>query len=126
MFDKDKRKDLLEMARVGFIENLEIYVNTNDSGNISHFHIRDVVDWDKFHTCVQIGKAEYFLHGNKQDVLNAKQKSVLEDFMRSPVKLSKYAGKFKNNWELVCFMWDINNSKLEIADDVVQPDYTTL
>ena len=37
-------KELYEMARAGYIDNLEIFVNTDDSGNIAHFHIRDSND----------------------------------------------------------------------------------
>ena len=126
MFDENKRKDLMEMARVGFVSGLEIYVNTDDAGNIPHFHIRDSVDWEKFHTCVQIEKAEYFIHGNKNDLLNHKQKVALNTFMNQAPSLSKYADRFKNNWELVCFLWDINNSEMIISDDVKQPDYSKL
>ena len=123
--NKNQRKDLLEMARVGYVKNLEIYVKANDGGNIPHFHIRDAVEWDKFNTCVEIEQAEYFHHGNKQDTLNTKQKVLLDNFMRSSVG-KKYADKFKNNWDLVCFLWDLNNSNVSISDDAVQPDYTKL
>ena len=114
------------MSRIGYSEGLEIYVNTNDGGNIPHFHMRDSEDWDKFHTFIQIEQPEYFLHGNKQDTLNSKQKSALQEFMISKVKLKKYADKFTNNWELVCFLWDMNNSNISISDDAEQPDYRLL
>lgn len=120
------RTDLIEMARIGFTKDLEIYVNTNDAGTIPHFHVRDAVDWDRFHTCIQIEKPEYFLHGNKQDVLNSRQKKLLNDFMNAPVAISRYSGNFANNWELTCFLWDLNNSKVQVSDETVQPDYTLL
>ena len=57
--------------------------------------------------------------------MNTKQKVLLDNFMRSSVG-KKYADKFKNNWDLVCFLWDLNNSNVSISDDAVQPDYTKL
>ena len=118
------RSDIFGMARVGYVSNkYEIYVNTNDAGSIPHFHYRDSTDWDKFHTCICIESATYFIHGNKQDTLNSKQKQQLQEFMQSKVQLSKYADKFTNNWELVCFLWDMNNSSTTISDDVSMPNY---
>ena len=40
----EKRSLLAEMARIGFIGKkgeLEVYIRTNDPGNIPHFHVRD-------------------------------------------------------------------------------------
>ena len=114
------------MARVGFSGDLEVYVNTNDAGKIPHFHLRDSVEWEKFHTCVRIDSAEYFLHEGKEDILNSKQRKDLDRFMRSKVTLKKYKDKFDNNWELVCFLWDMNNSDVMIPDDIEQPNYLEL
>lgn len=122
-------KEVLEMARAGTVQIdgvYEVFVNTNDAGNIPHFHFRDAVDWDKFHACIKIESAEYFAHDGKDSVLNTKQKKYLEKFMREKVSISKYAAKFSNNWELVCFLWDMNNSNRLISDDIVQPDYRKL
>lgn len=128
-----KHTNIYGMARIGFIQtkkgdesNLEVYVNTDDGGNIPHFHIRDANDWDEFHSCVRLDKAEYFLHEGKAAVLNSKQRKLLQKFMTSTVKDAKYGKGFKNNWELTCFLWNINNSKIIINNDVEQPDYTEL
>lgn len=117
------------MSRVGFLQtkkgdesNLEVYVNTDDGGNIPHFHIRDTHNWNEFHSCIRLDKAEYFLHEGKEDVLSSKQKKILQKFMKSKVTNIKYASRFENNWELACFLWDINNSDKEVKD-VEQPDY---
>ena len=123
---KASKQDIEGMSRIGYSGHLEIYINTNDAGKIPHFHIRQKDDWQSFHSCVRIDKPEYFLHAGKEDVLNAKQKRELQEFMSSPVTLSRYADKFTNNWELACFLWDINNSDVEIGLDVEQPDYTLL
>jgi hypothetical protein len=119
-------QDVYGMARVGFIDEYEIYVNTDDGGAIPHFHYRLENEWDKFHTCICIETSEYFHHNNKQNILNSKQKKSLDQFMKSAVQISKYADKFSNNWQLVCFLWDLNNSNVEISKKAKQPDYTKL
>ena len=130
---RDKSTDVFGMARVGFIQtkkgdesNLEVYVNTDDGGNIPHFHIRDTNDWSKFHSCIRLDEAEYFLHEGKEATLNSKQRKLLQQFMTSSVTNSRYKSKFENNWELACFLWDINNSNEETDEFVKQPDYTKL
>lgn len=115
------------MARIGFTsDRYEIYVNTNDGGKIPHFHYRDANDWNKFHTCIRIDRPEYFHHDGKSDVLNSKQKRALQKFMKSKVSLNRYKDKFSNNWELICLMWDINNSDIQIDDIIQQPNYIKL
>lgn len=114
------------IARVGYVDDVyEVYVNTNDEGNIPHFHFTDAKEWDKFHTCICIDKAAYFHHTGKEDVLNSSLRKSLQKFMTSPVKLKKLKDKFTSNWELVCSMWDLNNSSMEL-DDIKQPDYREL
>lgn len=123
-------QDIYGMARVGKVQHrgttYEIYVNSDDGGNIPHFHFRDMTDWDTFHTCIEIAQPRYFHHTGKEDVLNSRLKKMLNDFMKAPVNISRYKDKFKNNWELVCFLWDINNSDMELSEDIVQPDYRNL
>lgn len=120
------KQDILGMSRVGFANKYEIYVNTNDAGKVPHFHMRDKSNWDEFHTCIRLDRPEYFLHEGKNDILNAGQRKQLDRFMRSNVIISKYKDKFKNNWELACFLWDMNNSDIVISDDATMPDYRLL
>lgn len=120
-------QDIEAMARVGFTsDKYEVYVNTNDGGKIPHFHYRDANDWNRFHTCIRIDRLEYFHHEGETDVLNSKQKRALQRFMKSKVSLNRYKDKFRNNWELICFMWDINNSDVQIDDSIQQPNYVEL
>ena len=120
---------LTEMARVGFLDELEICVYTDDPGNIPHVHIRDVATRGKlFDACVKLEYPEYFDHGCHTDTLNAKQKRQLDEFMNAvPAK-----GVFKTNYEKAVYMWNDNNSakdvEFEYYDDgrVIVPDYTTL
>ncbi len=116
-------KDFTEIARVGITDDdYEIYVNANDPGKIPHFHYRKANDWAAFHTCIKIEKAEYFHHGNKQDVLNSKQKKELVEFLKDKPKSKRY----ETNWDLLVEMWNLNNSDVEINEDVEMPDYRNL
>ena len=65
---------LEEMARIGYIDNLEILIWTDDPGNIPHFHIRDrSTKGQEFNCCIRIDKPEYFIHTGKENKLNSKQ-----------------------------------------------------
>lgn len=122
------------MSRVGTIgmrgSTYEIFVCTNDPGKIPHFHLRDVDDWSRFHTCIRIDKAEYFHHGSKQDMLNNKEKKQLDQFMKSTTKKKIHRPGadplILTNWEYICILWDDNNSDVELPDDIIQPDYSKL
>jgi hypothetical protein len=120
---------LTEMDRVGFLDELEICVYTDDPGNVPHVHIRDVATRGKlFDACVKLEYPEYFDHGCHTDTLNSKQKRELDEFMNSaPAK-----GVFKTNYEKAVYMWNDNNSNKDVGfeyyDDgrVIVPDYTTI
>lgn len=121
MSDKHNYQDLLEMARVGFTDDqYEIYVNTDDSGKIPHFHYRKKNEWDKFHTCIKIEKAEYFLHGGKNDKLNSRQKKELIIF------LNKKTNRNMRNWDHIVDMWNMNNSDVLVDESTKMPNYNNL
>ena len=137
MFDKDPneylfenlqkmhktQQELLEMARVGFTDDdYEVYVNTDDPGKIPHFHYRKKNDWNKFHTCIKIEKPEYFIHGNKDGILNNKQKKALINFLKSKPNNKRY----NTNWEVLVDLWNFNNSDVEVDEDLEMPDYKNL
>lgn len=117
------QEPLYEMARIGFTnDSYEVYVNTDDPGDIPHFHYRKKTTWEG-HTCIRLDKPEYFKHGNKQATLNAKQKKELIEFLNSkPIKTNRY----DTNWEYLLDTWNINNSNVEISTDTKMPDYTKL
>lgn len=113
---------LEEMARLGFINDLEIYVRTDDPGKIPHFHICDrETKGQKFHTCVQISKCAYFKHTGKEDTLNSKQRKDLVEFLGKIHKSKKFS-----NWEYLIAIWNDNNSDVEVPVDCQMPDYTKL
>lgn len=115
---------LLEMARVGFIDDkYEVYIHTDDPGNIPHFHIWDTATrGNRFHTCIEITSPRYFNHTGKEDVLNSSMRKELMDFLRSKPKNKRYS----SNWEYLVSMWNDNNSKVEVDEDQPLPDYTRL
>lgn len=120
------KEDIFGTTRVGYLYDcFQIFVDTDDCSNIPHFHYKDSVGWSTFHTCICIESATYFHHDGKEDVLNSKQRRELQEFMESPISLNRYKEKFSNNWELVCFLWNLNNSNVEVSD-CEQPDYTLL
>lgn len=123
MYDDGTMKDYTEMARIGITSNdYEIYINVDDTGIKPHFHYRKVNDWHAFHTCIMIEKPDYFHHGNKQDILNSKQKKELIEFLNSKSKNKRY----ESNWEYLVSMWNDNNSDVIIDESMEIPDYKQL
>lgn len=112
---------LNEMARIGYIDNLEIYIRTDDAGMIPHFHICDTATEGRdFHTCVRLDKPEYFHHTSKTDVLNSKQRKELVKFLQLKNK------RGISNWETVIDLWNMNNSNLSIEEDTPMPNYLNM
>lgn len=121
--DNNLTVKLNEMARVGFIDEYEIYIHTDDPGNIPHFHIWDKeTKGNKFHSCIRIDQAIYFHHTGKEDKLNSKDRKNLVNFLQSSPKNKRY----NTNWELLIDMWNLNNSNIEIPEDQEMPDYRNI
>ena len=119
---------LEEMAvRVGVVEkgNYLIYVNTDDSGNLPHFHCVDAsTRGNEFHTCIRIDTAEYFIHEGKENkITNIRERKALDKFLREPFSKPKFNG---TNWEYIVMIWNMNNSNADVDEDLEQPDYTLL
>ena len=120
----DERKQLNEMARVGFFDDYEVYVHTNDPGHIPHFHLRDSATQGKiFETCIELKRNKYFHHGYHQGVLNSKERKVLAKFMES---VNEHIGK--TNYEVTCILWNMNNSdyNIDLHEVTTIPDYTNI
>ena len=122
----ENQYELHEISVVGDLGKYEIYVNTGDVGKVPHVHFQLKKGGNIFHTCILLLEADYFFHGESEDVLDYEQKKVFQIFMESPVTIPKYESKFNNNWELACCMWDINNTDVLIPDDAVMPNYGNL
>lgn len=123
-YEKLRESMLLEMARVGFIDDeYEVYIHTDDPGNIPHFHILDAeTRGQKFHTCISIESPEYFHHTGKEDYLNSSMRKELVRFLKDKSKNKR----FSSNWEYLVSMWNDNNSKINVPEDIPMPDYTKL
>lgn len=125
------REPLLEMARVGFIDGaLEVYVKTNDGGNIPHVHIRDTNTQGRlFETCVQLESNTYFLHGHIQQTLKRNQCRAFNAFMHEEIHTRTFNGTM---YEFAVFMWNNNNSNVNIEvqydenDNPIIPNYNTI
>lgn len=124
-------KNLTKMARVGFLNakpkkkkgssQYEVYVNTDDDGNIPHFHLRNAKDWSEFHSCIEFEDAKYFEHGNKNSELNTNLKKSLVEFFNKQAENFDYT-----NWELALRLWNTNNRRVNVDTDLEMPDYTKL
>ena len=120
---------IVEMARVGYIgkkNDYEVYIHTNDMGNIPHFHLRDsATQGEDFETCVQLKDNKYFLHGRYASVMNSSLRNSLANFMESESKVVKG----KTNYEIAVEAWNLNNSsenvELSYNEDgnVIIPNY---
>lgn len=118
----EEKYNLTEMARIGFTnDGFEVYVNTDDGGNIPHFHYRTKSTW-KFHSCIKIEKSEYFEHEGKEGKLNSSQRKELIKFLQS---IDKH-DKTKTNWQTLINEWNRNNSNKQVDENLKMPDYNKL
>lgn len=121
--DFDTYDYLGEMAKIGTFNNIEIFVRTNDPGKIPHFHFIDKNKKKDNEGCIRIDCPEYFDHEGKTLHLNSSQKKEMIDFLSQPFGRKKFSG---TNWEFLVLSWNINNSDIEISDDLEMPDYSKL
>lgn len=121
--DVQHQEQLIEMARVGKYDVYDVYVHSDDKGKIPHFHVwDDNMRGQKFHTCIRIDKPEYFHHTGKEDVLTNKEIKNLIKFLQSKPK----HGLYGTYWQSLVYMWNMNNSDVEIDDNQSMPDYMLL
>lgn len=120
-----------EMARIGWVpynepNSIEVYVHTNDAGNIPHFHVRKYSKHGKFEweTYIKYEVAEYFKHGKYKDNLpDKKTAKELDKMLRQIDPKSRHRLTF---WEVAIDEWNRNNSDKELPLDLEQPNYCTL
>ena len=122
-------KDIFGMARIGWIppsdiNGIEVYVHTNDSGRVPHFHIRKYSKENKpeWETCVRYDSAEYFLHGKYKDKLPSGIPEKLDSMLRQ-INPKRRGITY---WQSAIDDWNNNNSSEQLDPDLVQPDYTEL
>lgn len=123
-----------DMARIGWLEpqKIDVYVYTDDPGQIPHIHIRTYrkgLQQKKgdIDCCVMLEEARYFNHGSQQDELNSSLRKKLNDFMHSIDSEDNITF-----YELACKEWNRNNSDVRVKvkkdeeGNVIIPDYTTI
>lgn len=122
---------LCEMARVGFVpvgasETVEVYVHTDDTGQVPHFHVR------KYHAggngfgwevCVKYLSAEYFFHGCERAGIPSGANISGKDLNRF-FDAKKADGR--TYWQIAVNAWNDNNSGIELPADIQRPDYSEL
>lgn len=123
-----ENKFLNEMAyKIGDVDKYTIYVNSDDSGNIPHFHMVDSnsrgTNKKGFHTCIEIKDAKYFHHNGKEDVLDTKLRKQLQVFLQKPFRNNKFK---MTNWEFIKEAWNDNNSNMNVPEDCKMPNYLEL
>ena len=119
----EEKHELYEMARIGFTDDgFEVYINTDDGGNIPHFHYRrgKYPNYD-FHTCIRLDEAEYFHPEGKEGRLNSKQKKDLLRFLNSINK-----DEDKTNWQILLIEWNRNNFNIRIDKNQKMLNYLNL
>ena len=129
-FKFGKIKNLTEMARIGFIPSgdvngIEVYVHTDDSGNIPHFHVRKRSSHNGFEweSCVRYDSPEYFFHSRYNKKLDTKIAKQLDAMLRMVDEKDR---NHRTYWEKAVDDWNDNNSSMELPIDIKQPDYTQL
>ena len=90
-------------------------------GKYPHFHIYSRAN--NFECCVCIFQSAYFSHGNKNGELTAKQKCILNDYLKSP----KNNIKDLSIWKYAALGWNSTNpQQSRDIDKYKQSDYVTM
>lgn len=110
----------IELAKIGELDDLIIYVRMNDAVSVPHFHIVDRDTLGKhFQVCVKIETTEYLYDFDKGS-LNSNQKERLVELLNS-----NNSPKC-TNWEYLIMTWNANNSKSKISKKISMPNYLEL
>ncbi len=124
----NKDNDINGITRIGFTDKgYEVVIVTDDDllSDVPHFHYRKKKKGkpNEFHTCIKITDVGYYHHIGNEDKLNKEQINDLINFLNSKPLKTKY---FKNNWELLLFIWNSQNKDIQINDNLKMPDYHNL
>lgn len=124
------RREIYGMARIGWVpygseKTVEVYVNTDDAGQIPHFHVRKYgrrhrFDWE---VCVVYESCNYFTHGRYRGTIPDRNIIKQLDTMlrqQNPIRPGR------TFWQTAIEDWNANNSERMLPYNLVQPDYTKL
>ena len=123
----DPADGIMEMARVGWLDDAlsgyELYVQTDDAGEIPHFHLKHKNQTKSKSLTIEILRPIYFERGTHKGTLNSKERNSLQAFISDKSSNARYNG---TNWDMVVDLWNDNNSNRTIPTNMKQPDYVTL
>jgi len=109
----------------------DLYVDTDDSGEIPHFHIRNfrfgTGNYYGFLTGIEFQKPAYFHQQRPTDVLDDEERQALSEFFSTVVEdRRRFREAGITVWDMACIMWNWNNPDNPLPDDLEIPDYTKL
>ncbi len=113
---------LLEMARVGSIDNIEITIYGGE-GPIPHFHFYDKQTERK--GCIRLDESSYFDHSMYNDRLKRKEIIKLNDWVRTTKTVFTKFGAEITVFDYMCILWNDNNPT-HLIDSLEIPNYLTL
>ena len=134
-------ENMLSEGKVGTIEFPHYYTVCvmDREGMIPHFHIYDKEGRKKkkqkepgIHSCVEILRNKYFIHGKHQDKLDKKIQEALDAFMRTTRTEEKYEiAVGKTNYQYTIAQWNEENETRGKpnwinSSTTPQPDYTSI
>ena len=120
----DEYRDELLIGKIEFsnmIGYYKIYVYSKEGKHIPHFHI--ISESSKFECCVCIYSPNYFNHGNKNGLLNTKQRKILNNWLSSPNEKLNSA----TNWDIIALSFDnANETNFYNKETKQQPNYSNM
>lgn len=108
-------------SRIGYFDNFEVFIITDDVVQIPHIHIRNKRKHKYFSCCVRLDKPEYIPHNNKLDKLDYKQLISFIKFLNTEDKYSNLP-----MYESILCHWNDNNYMYQISENTPLPDYMQL
>ena len=129
MAPKEYVREETDVARVGFFSvnntsQWEVYVRTDDSCQVPHFHVRNLFDVN-VDIAFTLHGVNYYPHDNSFGRMTHDELYCLSDFMEGPCKSTR----FDYNYEYAVSLWNLNNKEQyeididEEHNEVFIPDY---
>ena len=126
---KEYVREETDVARVGFFSvnntsRWEVYIRTDDSCQVPHFHVRNLFDVS-VDIAITLHGVNYYPHDNSIGRMTHDELYCLSDFMEGPCKSTR----FDNNYEYAVSLWNLNNKEQyeididEEHNEVFIPDY---
>ena len=126
---KEYVREETDVARVGVFSvnntsRWEVYIRTDDSCQVPHFHVRNLFDVS-VDIAITLHGVNYYPHDNSIGRMTHDELYCLSDFMEGPCKSTR----FDYNYEYAVSLWNLNNKEQyeididEEHNEVFIPDY---